>query len=111
MNSALFDLGLYLVYTISVFVIAQKSGHEYAWLAFIPVANLWLLCDMADVGCLWALLMLVPGLNILFYAFLWMRIAENTNKPPWLGIVMVVPLLNVAVACYMAFAEGSQFSA
>ena len=111
MGPLLTDITLYLLYTISVFVIAQKSGHEYAWLAFVPIANLWLLCDMADVGCLWALLMLVPGLNILFYAFLWMRIAENTNKPSWLGILMVVPLVNVLVACYMAFAEGNRFSA
>lgn len=42
---------------------------------------------------------------LLLYAVLWMRLSENTNKSPWLGLLMLIPLFNIAVAYYMAFYE------
>lgn len=90
---------------VCTFVIAYKSRHPLSWLAFVPLANAWLLCDMADKPLWWLVLLFVPWVDIVVYALIWMAIAENTNKEPWLGILMVIPLVNVAVACYMAFYE------
>ncbi len=101
----------YIIETVPVYVIARKSGHEYAWLAFIPIANLWLLCDMADMEVWFIVLLLVPYLNIIFLGFIWWRIAENTNKPGWIGLLMLVPLLNLLVGYYLAFVETGRFVA
>ena len=101
----------YLVEFIPVFVIAKKSGHEYAWLAFVPIANLWLLCDMADMEVWFIIILLVPYIDYLFLGVIWWRIAENTNKPGWIGLLMLIPLVNLAVGYYIAFAEGVRFYA
>jgi glucan phosphoethanolaminetransferase (alkaline phosphatase superfamily) len=64
--------------------------------------------DMADAP-LWVLILLfIPYADALVYIWLWMRISENTNKSPWLGLLMIVPLVNIAAALYMAFYEPKQ---
>lgn len=98
-------IGFYLIETVPVFIIAQKSGNPLAWFAFIPILNLWLLCDMADMEMWFLIIWCVPYLNILFLAWVWYRIAENTNKPGWLGLFMVVPLVNLVVLYYLAFMD------
>ncbi len=102
---------LYIIEVIPVYVIAQKSGHEYAWMAFIPIANLWLLCDMADMEVWFLIVWLIPYVNFIFLEVIWWRIAENTNKPGWIGLLMPIPLINLPVGYYLAFAEGGRFNA
>ena len=46
-NTALWVL-FYVIETLPIFVIARKCEDANAWMAFVPVANLWLLCNMAD---------------------------------------------------------------
>ncbi len=104
-------LVFYIVETVPVYVIAKRCGHEYAWLAFVPLANLWLLCDMADLEMWFLIVWLVPYVNILFLAWIWWRIAENTNKPGYIGLLMVVPLLNLLVGYYIAFVDTGRFIA
>jgi hypothetical protein len=101
----------YIIYTLPVYVIAKKSGHDYAWLAFVPIGNLWLLCDMADMELWFLIIFLVPYLNIILLGFVWWRIAENTNKPGWLGILMLIPGVNLLVGYYLAFVETGRFIA
>jgi hypothetical protein len=94
-----------ILLTASVFVIAYKSKHPLCWLAFIPIGNLWLMLDMVDAPIWYLVLFFVPIVNILVYVWIWMKISENTNKSEWLGLLMIVPFVNVAVALYMAFYE------
>ena len=100
------DMVLYVVYSLPIFIIARKSEHEYAWFAFIPFLDLWLMCDMADVEIWWILIFMLPFINVLFYIYLWSRIAENTNKSPLWGILMIVPVVDIAVGFYLALYEG-----
>src|ERR1041385_8639850 len=111
MNLLALWIGLYIIEVIPIYVIARKSGHEYAWLAFVPIANLWLLCDMADMEVWFLIVWLIPYVNFIFLAIIWWRIAENTNKPGWIGLLMLIPLVNLAVGYYIAFAEGGRFNA
>lgn len=94
----------YVIYTLPLFLIAWKSEHDLAWLAWVPIANLWLMCDMADLDLWWILIaMLVPFVGgIVFQAMVWMRLAENTNKPAFLGILMVIPIVDIVVGYYIA---------
>ncbi len=41
-------IAAYLWVTISVFMIAQKTGTDNAWFAFVPVLNMVLLIQIAD---------------------------------------------------------------
>lgn len=102
-----FGIAVYIFTAIPIFVTAYKSQHPYSWLAFVPLANLWLMLDMADKSVFWIVLFFIPYVQFIAYALVWMAIAENTNKPSWLGILMVIPVVNLAVAYYMAFYEPS----
>ncbi len=87
---------VFIFYEAPIFVIAYKSEHPYSWLAFVPFANTWLMCDMADLD-------LSDSFNPLFYIIVWMRLAENANKPSWLGILMILPLVDWVIGYYIAF--------
>jgi hypothetical protein len=106
MQDGLYTLFWYAVYTTPVFLIAWKSEHPLAWLAFVPLANIWLMLDMADLGCATVLLFLIPLVGaVIFYAMVWTRLAENTNKPSWLGLLMVIPVVDLFVGWYIATAN------
>ncbi len=98
-------IAFYLIEVIPFFFIARKCGHEYAWLAFVPIANLWLLCDMADLEPWFLVALLVPGVDIVFMAVIWWKITENTNKPGWIGLLMLIPVVNLFVGYYIAFVD------
>jgi len=108
MSNAWLAATIYVFTAVPIFMIAYKSRHEYSWLAFVPIANWWLMCDMADRPAYWVILMMIPYAGAVFYALVWMAIAENTNKPSWLGILMLVPVLSIIVAYYMAFYEPDE---
>lgn len=111
MGDWVYILGHILI-AVAVFVIAFKSEHPLCWLAFIPIANLWLMIDMADAPIwLLAVAILVWPVAPFVYIWLWMRISENTNKPSWLGLLMIFPFVNVATAMYMAFYEPDEIRA
>ena len=108
MSNLIVDLIVYIIVALPVYIIAKKSEHEYAWLAFVPFANLWLLCDMADKEVWWLLLFFIPIVNLIVYILVWMAIAESTNKPAWLGLLMAIPVVSLVVAFYMALYEPRQ---
>ncbi|MBI2843305.1 MAG: hypothetical protein HYX78_07875 [Armatimonadetes bacterium] len=99
-------LGANIIYFLPLFTIAYKSDHQLSWLAFIPLANLWLLCDLGDKPSWWIVCMLLaPPVNLIFLALVWMSIAETTNKSEWWGLLMVFPIINIFVGYYLAFYE------
>ena len=103
----LLELIVYIIETLPLFVIARRSAHPLAWLAWIPFANLWLMCDMTDMSLAWILLILIPFIGgAILTIMLWMRIVENTNKPSWLGILMIIPVVNLAIMYYVAFVDN-----
>ena len=100
----------YFAYTLQV--IALKNNDEYSWLAWIPIANLYLLWKMCDRP-IWFLVLIIifsfiPYLNMLFIntillAILWMDISERSLGNKWLGILAVMPIINVGFMGYLAF--------
>ncbi|HEV2472413.1 MAG TPA: DUF5684 domain-containing protein [Chthonomonadales bacterium] len=105
MATLLIDAVLYVAYTLPLYIIAAKSGHSMAWLAFVPGGNFYLMCDLTDRELWWIFLFFVPLINLFFYCMLWCEIAETTNKPAWIGILMVIPVVNLLVGYYMAIYE------
>ena len=82
------DWGLHPALKATLYPLYKKGQ-----LAFIPFANLWLLCDMADMETWFLIIFLVPFVNVVLLGIVWWRIAENTNKPGPLGLLMLVPVL------------------
>jgi HEAT repeat protein len=65
-----------------------------AW-AWLPGLNLALLLRVAGRAPAWALLFLIPGVNLAVWAAAWAEAAARVGRSPWLGIVMALPGPNL----------------
>jgi hypothetical protein len=98
----LLGLALYVYFAFFLMVLARKTDTDHSWLAWIPIANLYLMCAIARRSPLWMLLLLVPVVNILAFLVLWSSIARVRGKPGWIGLLMIVPGVNLLVPPYLA---------
>jgi hypothetical protein len=92
---------LLYVYNALVFqTIAKKLNYDKPWLAWIPVANLFLYPILAKKHWAMGFLFLVPVVNMVFY-FIWLwKIFELRKYPAWLSLtplLTIIPVINVVV--------------
>lgn len=97
--------GFYVYYSLALQTIAKKTSTENPWLAWIPIANIILMLNIAKKPLWWLLLCLIPVVNIVIFIIVWMGIAEAVKKPNWWGILLIVPLVNIIVPGYLAWAN------
>jgi len=102
----------YLYGAVCLWFIAKKTNTPNAYLAWIPIANLFLMCKIAAISYLWLLVLFagfVPYVGMLvgvgFSAFIWYRIALARNKPAWLGVLVCIPLVGLVIMGYLAFSK------
>ncbi len=98
-------IAIYVWTALCLYFIANKTGTENAWLAWIPFANIYLMCKVAGKPGWWLVLFLIPIVNIVMLVIVAMKIAEARNKPSWLGILMIVPIANLVVPGILAFSD------
>ena len=97
----IFSLAVYVYMAWALMVIAQKTNTPNAWLAWIPIGNLYLMTQIAGVPwwtILVFLLLLIPLLNLgvlAVYIWWWWKIAEKRGMPGWYGVLAAIPLLNL----------------
>jgi uncharacterized membrane protein YhaH (DUF805 family) len=103
--SLILPLIFYCYVAFCLQTMANKTGKENAWLAWIPIANIYLSCKIADKPGWWTILCLIPVVNIIFALMIWWGIAEARNKPGWVGLLLLVPIVNMIVPGYLAFSE------
>jgi len=85
--------------------IARRLHYERSYLAWIPVANLYLACRIANKPVSWVFYSLLPVLNILVLANIWSVIAVRCGKPPWFGLMVVVPVIGLLFALMLAYSN------
>jgi hypothetical protein len=100
-------VAVYVFCAICLKRIAEKTGQkEKSWYAWVPIANVILLCWIAGKPTWWVLLMLIPFVNIVIAIMVWMKVAEACAKPAWLGVVIVlVPIGNFIALGHLAFSK------
>ena len=100
----LFMLGMYFYFTFAMFKMAQKTGHsDTAWWAFIPILNTFLLFKMANKPAWWFILCLIPIVNIVVFAILWIEVAKACQQSPVWGFLVLIPLINLVAMGILAF--------
>jgi len=85
--------------------IAQKTNTENGWLAWIPIANIILMLNIARKPIWWIVLFLIPLVGLVMYVIVWMGIAEARNKPSWWGVMVIVPVMNLIMPGYLAWSD------
>lgn len=98
-------LALYGYLAFSVQVIARRTDTPNDWAAWVPIANLFLLCAIAKKPLWWFALMLVPLVNVVVIVIIWMRMAEARSKPSWWGLLTLIPVVSLIVPGYLAFSD------
>lgn len=121
------SIGMYLWLAACLMVIGRKARLATWWAAWIPVVNLQVVCALGksspvcfvrllgaavalSVGVLlwipwWIILWLVLG--GVAWAIAWVRIARERGRSPLLGLLAVVPVLNLVLYGLLAFGDQS----
>ncbi len=105
MGMLLILFAAYAYISFSVQMIANKTGTDNSWMAWVPILNIWLLCEIGGKPGWWVLLMFVPLVNIVIITMLWGAVSEARGKASWLGILILLPFLNLVLPGYLAFSE------
>ena len=101
---------LYVYFSLCLFLIAKKLNVQAPWTAWIPLINIWTLLQAAGKPCWWVLLFFIPFVSIIVIAYVWMCIVENLGRNKWLGLLMLVPIVNLVYMCVLAFSKQEQLA-
>jgi hypothetical protein len=99
------SIGLYAFFAYTLQLTAKKLGMENTWMAWVPVANLYLMVLMSEKPMWWLVMFFLPFANLIAFIVIWMAIAEKRGKPNWWGLLMLVPLVQFYAAYYLATSE------
>lgn len=96
-------LALYCYIGFTVMTLANRLGVKRSWMAWVPIANFYLLTKMAQRQWWFMFGFFVPIVNIFVLALLWSDIAQHFKKSPWIGIAIVIPVVGLLVPAYLVF--------
>ena len=93
--AALIFIAIYAYTALAWMTIAKKLKHKYAWLAWIPLANIALILQLGGFHWAWVFLLLIPILGWLAIAVLMIiatwKIFEKRKYPGWFSLSMIIP--------------------
>ncbi|MGM0771859.1 MAG: DUF5684 domain-containing protein [Halobacteriota archaeon] len=95
----------YIYFSYSLQVIAAKTQTESWWMAWIPILNLVLMVRICRLSLFAVVPFFIPLLNIIYVAYIWGEIAFATNKSRWLGLLILIPVINLILPGYLAFSD------
>ena len=85
-------IALYVYFALVLSSIAKKTNTPKAWLAWIPIANLVLMLQIARVHWAFIFLFLIPWFNVIAFAWVWWELSERRGFPGWYGLLATIPL-------------------
>jgi hypothetical protein len=97
------EIVLYCYFAFATMTIAKKTGTPNEWMAWVPIANLVLLVQMAQKETWWVVLFFIPIANIVVSILCYNAIAVRLGKPEWIGWLTLVPCVGFVVPGYLAW--------
>ena len=103
---------LYIYGALAFMKIAKRTNTPNGWLAWIPIANIYLITQIAGVPW-WTmfafLLSIIPVVGQFAFAavgiwWFW-KIAEARGKPGWWGVLMIIPVVNLVILGILAWGK------
>jgi hypothetical protein len=92
---------LYIAYCIRE--LARKQALPRPWLAWIPLANIYLLCRIVGKGVGWTILLLIPILDVIFIVLVALKLARRCHRNRWYGLLLLVPIVDLVVLWDLSF--------
>ncbi len=101
-------LFFYIFSVLCLQLIAIKTCTQPSWLAWIPIANLFLMCKIGGLSYWWLVALFIPLLNLIVTIYMWYRISEARGKPGILSLLLLVPVVNLIFVGYLAFSGSGK---
>lgn len=97
-------LGGYIYFSLTLMRVAQRLKKGPAWLAWIPVGNLYLMAKMAKMHW-WPLLLCfgifipyigsVASIVLTIFSLIWIwKICEARKRPGWWALLTIIPIFG-----------------
>ena len=100
----LFGIGIYTVFCYLMKCICENAGSEPGALIWVAILQIIPTMRAADMSFWWLVAIFIPFVGgIIFTGVLWVKLCQACNKPAWLGILALLPLLNLGLIFYLAF--------
>jgi len=107
----IFLIALYIYMALALSSIAKRTNTKDPWLAWIPIANIYLATQIAKVSGWFTLAILLPFIpvigsiaSIAILAWIWWKIAEIRKRPGWWGILIaIIPVVNLVLIGILAW--------
>lgn len=102
-------LVVYVFFAYCLAKIAEKLGQPFNTaliMALIPIANIILILQLAAKPLWWIILLIIPIVNIIILAIVWMAICERRGMNKFMGLLMFVPIANFVVLYLLAFGKS-----
>ena len=89
------SLFTYVFCSFALMKIGDKTGVPNAWLAWIPIGNLWVMCRAAGKPGWWLLLFFIPLVNIVTAFIVIFGMPGQLGKSSLLGLLVFVPVIGI----------------
>jgi hypothetical protein len=105
----LMAIGIMIFYAVCLQHLAERTGTDGEWMAWVPLAHIYLAIRVGGCPGWWLLLYFVPLVSVIINILVWVGIARARDKSAWLGVVAsIVPIANVFVIWHLAFGKDKQ---
>jgi len=108
--SLIIGLVFYLFFSACLYAIAKKLEVPTPWLAWIPLVQIWTFVVAAKgtdgQPVLWLIGLIVPLVGAFIGIYLWMCITENMGRNKWLGLLTILPIVNLIFMAWLATLKG-----
>lgn len=106
----------YIYFSLCLYKIAGKLDVSAAWTAWVPLVQIWTIVAAAGKPWWWLLILVLsaiipfagPIISGIVSIYLWVCITENLGRNKWLGLLMIVPLVNLVWPGILAFSRAQE---
>ncbi len=96
-----------LVLLVSEWIIFTKAGKP-GWAVIIPIYNIIVFLQIVDKPLWWIILLLIPGVNVIFGIIIVYNLVIKFGQPGWHVILAI--LFSFVYFPYLAFSKASYSS-
>jgi|SRR5271170_7817105 len=84
-------------------IIADKTNTPHGWLAWIPIAQIYLICKITNLPDWWLIVCILPFVGIIGWLFILWHIPEALGVRGDSKILIIIPFINLFYLGYLAF--------
>lgn len=88
-----------LIMGYPLYVLGQRANHATPWFGFIPILNIVLLVQLADLEIFWVILCFIPFVGL----YPWYKVAEKQGKNGLVVLGFFIPCIGIFVPYYIVF--------